>query len=162
MCDDRGVSRGVGLNHVSVVAHDLDESIRFYRELFGMEEVATPDFGFPVRWLQLGPTQVHVFERPDGAPTYAHLAIEVDDVVAVVEEAQRRGILDEEAFGYSMAELPGGEAQVYLRDPSGNLVEVNHPDGAGARARIPGMILLAERLPQPAGAVPRLSLARGR
>jgi catechol 2,3-dioxygenase-like lactoylglutathione lyase family enzyme len=150
--------RAAGLNHVSVVAHDLAESVRFYREMFGMEELPTPDFGFPVQWLRLGDLQLHLFERPDGPPVYAHFAIQVDDVVALVHEAQRRGILDDTTFGYAMAELPGGEAQIYLRDPSGNLVEVDHPDGAAARARIPGMILFTERRPQAEGPVPRLFL----
>ncbi len=153
-------TRAVGLNHVSVVAHDLAESVRFYCELFGMEEIPTPDFGFPVQWLRLGELQLHLFERPDGPPIYAHLALEVDDVVALVDEARRRGILDATTFGYAAAELPGGEAQVYLRDPAGNLVEVDHPDGAAARARIPEMVVFAERRPQPVGPVPRLFLER--
>ena len=104
-------TRAVGLNHVSVVAHDLAESVRFYRELFGMQEIPTPDFGFPVQWLRLGDLQLHLFERPDGPPIYAHLALEVDDVVALVDEARRRGILDATTFGYAVAELPGGEAR---------------------------------------------------
>lgn len=149
---------GGSINHVSVVAHDLGESIGFYRELFGAEELATPDFGFPVRWLAIGALQLHVFERPDDAPVYAHFAIEVDDVVPVLEEARRRGILDAETFGYSHAELPGGESQVYLRDPSRNLVEVNDAHGEAARSRVPDMIRLADRRPQPASPVPRLSL----
>jgi len=150
---------GRGLNHVSVVAHELEESIAFYREVFGMEELPTPDFGFPVRWLRLGGLQLHLFERPDDAPVYAHFAIEVDDVVALIRTAQARGILDDTTFGYAMAELPGGEAQVYLRDPAGNLIEVDHPDGAAARAAIPEMILLSERRPQPDGPIPRLFLS---
>ncbi len=150
---------GKGLNHVSVVAHDLDESIAFYIEVFEMEELPTPDFGFPVRWLRLGALQLHLFERPDEPPTYAHCAIEVDDVVALARAAEARGILDDTSFGYAMAELPGGEAQIYLRDPAGNLIEVDHPDGAGAREQLPGMILLSERRPQPEGPVPKLFLA---
>ena len=46
--------RATGLNHVSVHARDLEESVRFYTEVFGMEEIPAPDFPFPVRWLRLG------------------------------------------------------------------------------------------------------------
>ena len=148
----------VGLNHVSVVARDLDESIRFYVEVLGMKVVATPDFGFPVQWPEVGGQQVHLFERPDEAPASAHLALEVDDLVAVYERARALGVLDRTTFGYAVAELPGGEGQLYLRDPAGNLLEIDHPDGAAARARIDEMILFAERRPQPDGATPRLSL----
>jgi catechol 2,3-dioxygenase-like lactoylglutathione lyase family enzyme len=146
----------VGLNHVSVVARDLAESIRFYVDVLGLEPLATPDFGFPVQWLGAGDLQVHLFERPDEPPAHAHLALEVDDIVTVYERARSLGILDATTFGYAIAELPGGEAQLYLRDPAGNLVELDHPDGAAARERIPGMIVLAERRPQPVGPVPRL------
>jgi catechol 2,3-dioxygenase-like lactoylglutathione lyase family enzyme len=149
------MGRAVGLNHVSIAARDLEESVRFYVEVLGLETVPTPDFGFPVQWLQTGKLQVHLFERPDDPPTHAHLALEVDDIVTAYERARALGILDR-TFGYAIAELPGGEAQLYLRDPAGNLVELDHPDGAGARERIEEMIVLAERRPQPAGPVPRL------
>jgi len=55
------------LNHASVCATDLEASTRFYVELFGMEELPTPNFGFPVRWLRVGEHQFHIFERPVGA-----------------------------------------------------------------------------------------------
>jgi catechol 2,3-dioxygenase-like lactoylglutathione lyase family enzyme len=150
--------RAVGVNHVSIVAHDLDESERFYVEVLGLEPVPTPTFAFPVRWLKAGELQVHLFARPDAPPTYAHLAFTVDDIVAVYERARELGILDRTSFGYAIAELPGGEAQLYIRDPAGNLLELDHPDGAAARERIDEMILLSERVPQPDGPVPRLSL----
>ena len=148
----------VGLNHVSIVARDLAESTRFYVDVLGLEPVPTPDFGFPVQWLEAGGQQVHLFVRPDEPPAAAHLALEVDDIVAVYERARELGILDRRRFGYAIAELPGGEAQLYVRDPAGNLVELDHPDGAAARERIDEMILLSERRPQPEGATPRLSL----
>jgi catechol 2,3-dioxygenase-like lactoylglutathione lyase family enzyme len=151
----------VGLNHVSVVARDLDESVRFYVEVLGLEPIPTPDFGFPVQWLRAGALQVHLFERPDAPPTYAHFALHVDDVVALYERARELDILDRTSFGYPIAELPGGEAQLYIRDPAGNLLELDHPEGAAARERIPEMIVLAERRPQPAGPVPRLFGADG-
>jgi catechol 2,3-dioxygenase-like lactoylglutathione lyase family enzyme len=144
-----------GLNHVSVVAHDLEESVRFYIDELGLEPLPTPAFGLPVQWLRAGDLQVHLFERPDSPPSHAHFALEVDDVVAVYERARELGILDR-TMGHAIAELPGGEAQLYVRDPAGNLLELDHPDGASARARIEEMILLSERVPQPDGPVPTL------
>ena len=138
----------VGLNHVSIVARDLDEGVAFYTELFGLEPVPAPDFGFGVRWLLAGNRQLHLFERPDGAPVYAHFSLELADPLAVYRVAKERGLLDFETMGWGIAELPGGELQMYLRDPSGNLVEVNHPSAALFRDEMPEMILLAERRPQ--------------
>jgi hypothetical protein len=80
-------------------------------------------------------------------------------VVALYERARELGILDRTSFGYAIAELPGGEAQLYVRDPAGNLLELDHPDGAAARERIEEMVLFSERRLQPAGPTPRLFTA---
>jgi catechol 2,3-dioxygenase-like lactoylglutathione lyase family enzyme len=119
------------VNHVSVVAHELEVSLRFYEEMFSVERIATPNFGFPVQWLRLGAMQLHLFERPEPAPTYHHFALTVDDLEATYARAEDRGALDRTAFGHQLYELPGDCVQLYLRDPAGNLVEV---DAAGASA----------------------------
>jgi lactoylglutathione lyase len=115
----------VNLNHVSVHANDLEESLRFYEDLFAVIRVATPNFGFPVQWTRVGPLQLHIFENRGPAPFAHHFAITVDDFDAVFEKARTLAAFDRSAFGHHLYELPGGEAQMYLRDPAGNLVEVN-------------------------------------
>jgi catechol 2,3-dioxygenase-like lactoylglutathione lyase family enzyme len=137
------------LNHVSVCARNLSDSMRFYQEVFGAEPVPTPNFGFPVQWLRVGDLQLHLFERPEGAPRYAHLAFAVEDLDRVYRLAKERGWTDGETFAYHLNELPGGQVQLYLRDPAGNLVEVNHPDASalGPEARA-DLRRLADRLPQ--------------
>lgn len=119
--------RSAGLNHVSVVAGDLEASIRFYEELFGLERLPTPNFGFPVQWLRAGDLQLHLFQRPEGAPTYQHFALQVDDLPEVYTRARALGAFDDTAFRHHLYELPGDIAQLYLRDPGGNLVEVDAP-----------------------------------
>jgi catechol 2,3-dioxygenase-like lactoylglutathione lyase family enzyme len=114
------------INHVSVHAPDLDLSEKFYRELFGTERIPTPDFGHPVRWLKVGDMQLHLFQRPVDAPPAHHFAFTVDDPEAVYREAQRRGALDRR----EVRRLPDGSAQFYLRDPAGNLLEINAPNAA--------------------------------
>ena len=49
------------INHVSVQAVDLEESARFYEQLFGMERIPTAKFRGPVLWLRLGEQQLHLF-----------------------------------------------------------------------------------------------------
>jgi hypothetical protein len=41
---------------------------------------------------------------------------------------------------------------MYVRDPSGNVVEVCHPDAARWRAEIPELVRLADLYPQNAAA----------
>ena len=50
-----------GINHVSISATDLEESTRFYEEVFGMERIPTPIFETPVQWLRVGDLQLHLF-----------------------------------------------------------------------------------------------------
>jgi catechol 2,3-dioxygenase-like lactoylglutathione lyase family enzyme len=118
------------INHVSISAHDLDASVRFYTEVFGMERVPAPKFGGQaVVWLRLGNQQLHLFRRP-GAPQFHHFGIDVDDFEAAYLKIRELEIRDEVTFMGGIFELPGGEAQMYLRDPGGNLVEIDCPDAS--------------------------------
>jgi catechol 2,3-dioxygenase-like lactoylglutathione lyase family enzyme len=114
------------INHVSVNARDLRESVNFYVELLGAEPIPTPNFGIPVQWLALGRTQLHLFERNLQPTSHHHLGITVDDLEPVYRAAERRGAFDGEAFRNHLVELPGDVVQLYLRDPGGNLVEIDH------------------------------------
>jgi catechol 2,3-dioxygenase-like lactoylglutathione lyase family enzyme len=114
------------INHVSVNARNLRESVDFYVELLGAEPIPAPNFGVPVRWLALGRTQLHLFELDLKPSSYHHFGITVDDVEPVYRAAERRGAFDRLAFGNHLVELPGDVVQLYLRDPAGNLVEIDH------------------------------------
>ena len=46
---------------MSICAADLEESTRFYEEVFGMERIPTPKFADPVQWLRVGDLQLHLF-----------------------------------------------------------------------------------------------------
>ena len=120
--------KAVSLNHVSVSAANLQESIRFYADFFGLEPVPTPNFGFPVQWLRVGDLQLHLFERPGEAPTYHHLGLTVDDFDAFYSRAKEAGVLDSKSFGHHLYELPSDNAQLYVRDPAGNLIEIDWPE----------------------------------
>ncbi|MDQ4128263.1 MAG: VOC family protein [Actinomycetota bacterium] len=117
--------RATGFTHVSIGARDLEESARFYKEFFGMEEIPSPDFSGPVRWLRVGDLQLHLFLDEDPAPSRHHFAIDVDDFEAAYTRAEESGVRDRYS---AVRELPDGAVQMYLRDPAGNLVEVNWPD----------------------------------
>ncbi len=117
---------GSRINHVSVNALDLEESVGFYVELLGAERIATPEFGLPVQWLALGDTQLHLFERDLTPTSHHHFGVTVDDVEPVYRAAERRGAFDRDAFRNHLVELPGDVIQLYLRDPAGNLLEIDH------------------------------------
>lgn len=113
--------------HVSVNAKDLAASVDFYVDVFGAEPVATPNFGLPVQWLRLGESQLHLFEVDVDPLSHHHFAVTVEELEPVYRRAEARGAFDFEAFGNHLVELPGDMAQTYLRDPAGNLVEIDTP-----------------------------------
>jgi catechol 2,3-dioxygenase-like lactoylglutathione lyase family enzyme len=114
------------INHVSVNAINLQESVDFYVDLLGAELIPTPNFGLPVQWLALGDTQLHLFERDLTPTSHHHLGITVPDLEPVYRAAERRDAFDHKAFGNHLVELPGDVVQMYVRDPAGNLVEIDH------------------------------------
>lgn len=116
---------GLRINHVSVNALNLRESVEFYVELFGAEPLTTPNFGLPVQWLAFGRTQLHLFERELTPTSHHHFGITVDDLEPVYRAAERRDAFDDIAFSNRLVELPGDVVQLYVRDPAGNLVEVD-------------------------------------
>jgi catechol 2,3-dioxygenase-like lactoylglutathione lyase family enzyme len=120
-----------GINHVSVNARDLGESVDFYLDVLGAEPIPTPNFGVPVQWLALGRTQLHLFERDLQPTSHHHFAVAVDDLEPVYRAAARRGAFDMTAFGNHLVELPGDVVQLYLRDPGGNLVEIDNMASTG-------------------------------
>jgi hypothetical protein len=62
------------------------------------------------------------------APVRHHLGIDVDDFEAAYRKAMELGIRDKRYFPADVCELPDGAVQMYIRDPAGNMVEINWPD----------------------------------
>lgn len=120
--------RATRLNHVSIPATDVDAAMRWWQGIFGLERLPAPNFGFPVRWLRLGETQLHLFTSQDRAAPAQHFGIEVDDFEEAFRRLRDAGAFEEGNRYAYLYELPGGQVQMYFRDPYGNLVEIDHPD----------------------------------
>jgi lactoylglutathione lyase len=93
-----------------------------------MEEIPAPNFYSAVRWLRVGDLQLHLFQSEVPAPARHHFGIDVDDFEAAYRKAKELGIEDDHYFPADVYELPDGAVQMYVRDPAGNLVEINWPD----------------------------------
>ena len=141
--------KATGVNHVSITAPDLDASVRFYTEIFGMERLSAPKFtGQEVAWLGLGEQQLHLMQR-EGAAQFHHFGLNVDDFESAYVRLKELELRDETTFLSGVIELPGGEAQMYLRDPAGNLVEVNWPDASTLdRSVVTDLVRLVDIVPQ--------------
>ena len=135
------------INHVSVSSPDQDASGRFYTELFGVERIPAPNFGFRVDWYRFGDTQLHIFPADEHAPKRHHLGITVDEILPVYQRARELGVIDP-VFSDWVRVLEDGTVQLYLRDPGGNLLEINGPVGDLTTDDIPELKLLTELYPQ--------------
>jgi catechol 2,3-dioxygenase-like lactoylglutathione lyase family enzyme len=141
--------KAIRFNHVSIHARDLEQSVRFYVDVLGMERIPTYRFAFPVQYLRLGDLQLHIFERATEAPPYHHVGIDVDDFEETYMRVRELEILERESFFADIYELPDGSVQMYLRDPAGNLIEIDWPDVTTLdRSRLPKLEPLTDRVPQ--------------
>jgi catechol 2,3-dioxygenase-like lactoylglutathione lyase family enzyme len=131
------------LTHVSLIAEDVDESTEFYETVLGCEPVDTPHLGkqedfvaeddIQLQMLRIGNVQLHLWNdpaQPIESIKFAHFGIHVDDFMRVYRIAEERDIFA--TVGESSAPPRifdfNGTAQMYIHDPTGNLVEVDYPD----------------------------------
>ena len=138
--------RALRINHVSIAAADLEISTRFYEDVFSMERIPTPTFETPVQWLRVGDMQLHLFQAEGPAPARHHLGITVDDFDAAYQAVKAH---TSATWGWELVELPSRQVQLYFRDPSENLIELNWPDADTLdRSRYPELRRIAEHIPQ--------------
>jgi hypothetical protein len=100
-------------------------------------------------WLEIGDQQLHLFHRDTPAPEFHHIGLDVDDFEAAYSVALERGLFDRDAWSPNLRVLNDGAVQMYLRDPAGNLVEVNWPDADTLdRSVVTTMKSIADERPQ--------------
>ena len=118
------MSLAIAVDHVSFMADDLDESMKFYVDLLGCAPIPRPDFRFRGAWLQLGAVQVHLLERnkpgerdgkaPGGFAN--HVSFSVSDYETTLAHLQ--------AVGLDVREGGVGIRQMFVHDPAGNVIEL--------------------------------------
>ena len=126
------------LHHISLVTLDLDRSIKFYRDVFGLEQIARPPFKSAGAWLALGPLQLHLIVKPDGTfrskPVIetgdTHFAIRVSDFEETIGQLVAKGFREDAADDDPKCLLVirkgvAGFPQAYILDPDWNIIEIN-------------------------------------
>jgi catechol 2,3-dioxygenase-like lactoylglutathione lyase family enzyme len=151
--------RGPLLTHVSVIAADVAESTEFYESVIGAAPIPTPTFGnqadfhadegIEFQIVRIGDQQLHLWNDPAREPEatmFAHFGVHVDDFETVYRRAAERDAFA--AVGKESAPPQvfdfNGTAQLYLRDPTGNLVEVNYPEFDALNQSVFGSVVRRE------------------
>ncbi len=107
---------------MSINVRDAVESFDFYTEVLGMvARDDRPHFGFGGAWLDIGGQQVHLIESDVPIDCGQHFAVHVADIDAAVAELRDRGV------EVSDPKPVASSRQCFLRDPSGNLIELHEP-----------------------------------
>lgn len=140
-------------HHVSFAVGDMDRSIAFYRDLFGLELlhdwVSEADYlgtitGFGtvrmrLAFLRLPATEVRLeliqYLDPPGAvheltpnePGAAHLCFDVPDIHAAYRELRDRGVRFRSEPVEILSAANRGAWGVYLLDPDGVAIELRQP-----------------------------------
>ncbi len=114
-----GVMELLGIHHVNVTVGDVAEARAFYVGKLSMtERTDRPDFPFDGAWLNVGGQQVHLVVGTPRTPDRDHFAVQVADLDAACEAVRAMGVDVSEPRGV------GSARQSFLRDPWGNLIEL--------------------------------------
>ena len=104
------------LKNILIVVDNIEESIHFYNELFGLNVISRQEGNVIMsEGLVLQDAKYIEFERCN----------EDNDIEGIVKKLESGR--DEVRYATALTELDGGQKLVRFYDPSGNLIEVRTP-----------------------------------
>ena len=111
---------------MAICVDDADAAKAFYCDVLGFTPVTTrPEAFGPGHWLDGGGAQVHLMQVADAAKNPGHFAIRVADLDEAMASITAAGVRVD-----GIPHTPGAGRQAFLRDPAGNIIELNQPDVA--------------------------------
>jgi lactoylglutathione lyase len=130
------MSKALNINHVALVVNNLEAACKFYEEELGLEPIPAFLFDYPTAFFKINDSQqLHLTEWNDVYSFRGHLCLQVDDINTTFWRMKELGIIDTQPWGH-VRTLPDGPLQMFVRDPSGNLVELSCPPGIAIDPKI--------------------------
>jgi lactoylglutathione lyase len=117
--------KAVRINHVTLIVENLEKAGEFYEKELGLELLPAFKFDYPVLFFKINETQqLHLSEWDDTPSFRGHVCFQVDDISSIFYRMKELGAIDTKPWG-KVRRLPDGAMQMFVRDPSGNLVELS-------------------------------------
>lgn len=135
------------LNHVSVAVRSIEDALKFYRDILGLEVSAIQhleDRQLNVAFVKIGDTELELLEPTSEdntvtrflnrrGPGLHHICLEVDDIQKAIDEFQARGA--QFVDPYPSRGAVGQVAFMLPETGRGVLVELNQPDDGGGESQ---------------------------
>lgn len=130
------MARALKINHVTLIVDNLEKATAFYQNELGLEPLAAFQFDYPVMFFKFNDQQqLHLSEWEDTPSFRGHICVEVDDFNQIFYRMKELQAIDISPWG-KVRQLPDGAMQLFVRDPSGNLVEISSAPGQEIDAKI--------------------------
>lgn len=114
----------MALDHIGIYVKDLEESLSFYREVFGFPLYSRFEAGeAKIATLDIGGGLLELVERP-GSPgkapegNWSHIALHVEDFDGKV------GKLESMGFELRKVTMASGDRLAFFQDPDGHTLEL--------------------------------------
>ncbi|MEL7342790.1 MAG: VOC family protein [Bacteroidota bacterium] len=113
------------INHVTLIVDDLEKNASFYEHELGLEPIPAFVFDYPTAFFRINDSQqLHLSEWKDEMSFRGHVCFKVDNFSELFWRFKEQGIVDIKPWGH-VRQLTDGAMQMFIRDPSGNLVEIS-------------------------------------
>jgi len=124
------MARALKINHVTLIVDNLEKAGEFYEKELGLELLPAFRFDYPVLFFKFNDQQqLHLSEWEDQVSFRGHICVQVDDFNSIFHRMKELGVIDVTPWG-KVRKLPDGAMQMFVRDPSGNLVEISSQPGS--------------------------------
>ncbi|MGY8769488.1 MAG: VOC family protein [Pirellulales bacterium] len=114
------------VHHLAVTTKNRDQSVAFYRDVLGFQEVERPGFNFQGAWMVGCGIQIHIIQSENAkGPVDSYIDSRANHTAFAVEDSSTvTEILDEHGIAYRQQVNAGGIHQTFFQDPDGHHIEV--------------------------------------